>query len=201
MLFMRVFTTVLILIFSLQSWTKADDIKNFEIEGISVGDSLLDYMSQTEIINNDANCYHSSSKFICINYPGEKNIYEFLYLYVKRNDKKYKIYLLRAANFVDNKNSCLETKKQIVKEMKSLFTNATTQEGSQKHYFYKKSTQYISQFYYGLDGRFSDGARAECLIIHEEDQKKFGVNSTLEVIIQYGEEFGRWLETDDAQPS
>ena len=40
---MRVFITVLVLIFSLQSWTKADDISDFEIEGMSIGDSLLDF--------------------------------------------------------------------------------------------------------------------------------------------------------------
>ena len=46
---MRVFIAILVLIFSLQSWTKADDIKDFEIEGISIGDSLLDFYNQDEI--------------------------------------------------------------------------------------------------------------------------------------------------------
>ena len=35
--------------FSFQSWTKADDIRDFEIEGMSIGDSLLDYYSKEEI--------------------------------------------------------------------------------------------------------------------------------------------------------
>ena len=48
-LVMRVFIAVLVLIFSFQSWTKADDIRDFEIEGMSIGDSLLDYHSK-EII-------------------------------------------------------------------------------------------------------------------------------------------------------
>ena len=51
-LVMRVFIAVLVLIFSLQSWTKADDISDFEIEGMSIGDSLLDYMSEEEIKKN-----------------------------------------------------------------------------------------------------------------------------------------------------
>ena len=34
---------VLVLTFNPQSWTKADDIRHFEIEGMSIGDSLLDY--------------------------------------------------------------------------------------------------------------------------------------------------------------
>jgi len=46
---MRVFIAVIVLIFSLQSWTKADDIRDFQIEGISIGDSLLDYFSEEEI--------------------------------------------------------------------------------------------------------------------------------------------------------
>jgi hypothetical protein len=85
--------------------------------------------------------------------------------------------------------------------MKSLFQTATFQEGKQKHYYYKKSTQYISQFYYGSDGRYSDGARAECLIINKDTAQKYNIGSSIEVILQYGGEFGRWLESEDARPS
>ena len=46
---MRVFIAVLVLIFSLQSWTKADDIRDFQIEGMSIGDSALDYFSEEYI--------------------------------------------------------------------------------------------------------------------------------------------------------
>ena len=38
---MRNFLLILILTFSFQSLSKADDIRDFEIEGISIGDSLL----------------------------------------------------------------------------------------------------------------------------------------------------------------
>ena len=40
---------ILILTLSFQSLTKAEDIKDFEIEGISIGDSLLDHMSLNKI--------------------------------------------------------------------------------------------------------------------------------------------------------
>ena len=43
---------VLVLTFSFQSLSKADDIKDFEIEGMSIGDSLLDYMTINEIEQN-----------------------------------------------------------------------------------------------------------------------------------------------------
>ena len=46
---MKIFLTVLIIIFSFQPLTKADDIGDFEIEGISVNISALDFMSKNEI--------------------------------------------------------------------------------------------------------------------------------------------------------
>ena len=49
---MRIFLSVLILIFTIQSWTKADDIKDFEIEGMSINKSALNFMTVDEIINN-----------------------------------------------------------------------------------------------------------------------------------------------------
>ena len=48
-LVMRVFIAVLVLIFSLQSFTKAEDISDFEIEGISIGDSALEFFDKKEI--------------------------------------------------------------------------------------------------------------------------------------------------------
>ena len=46
---MRVFIAVLALIFSFQSLTKADDIRDFEIEGLSIGDTLLQFATKEEI--------------------------------------------------------------------------------------------------------------------------------------------------------
>ena len=56
-LFMRIFLSILVLIFSLQSFTKADDISEFEIEGMSIGDSALDYLSKSEIEKNKYYAY------------------------------------------------------------------------------------------------------------------------------------------------
>ena len=42
---MRILLSILVLIFNLQSFAKADDISEFEIEGISIGDSALDHFN------------------------------------------------------------------------------------------------------------------------------------------------------------
>ena len=48
---MRIFLIFVILIFSFQSLTRADDIKDFQIEGLSIGDSLLNHFNVNEINN------------------------------------------------------------------------------------------------------------------------------------------------------
>ena len=47
--FMRIFLFVFILFLSLQSFTKANDIKDFELEGLSLGDSLLNFFNKKQI--------------------------------------------------------------------------------------------------------------------------------------------------------
>ena len=118
---MRIFLAVLVLIFSFQSWTKADDISEFEIEGISIGDSLLDYYSEKEIIDNGN--YGSDSKFFEVEYLGTLSMYDHFTLHVIRNDPNYLIHAIRAINIVDNKNDCLNSKKEIIKEMKKVLRN------------------------------------------------------------------------------
>ena len=49
---MRTFLITIILLFNFQSFTKADDIRNYEIEGISIGESVLKYFSLNEIEQN-----------------------------------------------------------------------------------------------------------------------------------------------------
>ena len=46
---MKRLLTILILIFTLQTPSQADDIRDFQIEGMSIGDSLLDFFSEEEI--------------------------------------------------------------------------------------------------------------------------------------------------------
>ena len=65
---MRIFLTVLLLIFSLQSWTKADDIRDFEIEGITVEDSALNYYTKNFIESKKKHYYPSSNKYFRINF-------------------------------------------------------------------------------------------------------------------------------------
>ena len=52
---------VLFLIFNFQSLSKANNINDLQIEGISIGDSLLRYSSEEEIINGMITDYNSKN--------------------------------------------------------------------------------------------------------------------------------------------
>ena len=105
---MRIFLSVLILIFSLQSWTKADDIRDFEIHGISIGDSLLDYYSADEIYENiDQNVYkNKDGKFKLTGFYGKFGEYDGLQFAIKPNDKNLIIYGINGGIFFSNMNEC-----------------------------------------------------------------------------------------------
>ena len=88
---MRAFIVVLVLIFGFQSWTKADDVRDFEIEGISVGDSLLDFMTEEEILEEiektkDWYSYlNEPNKYAEINFLKNFKTYDFASVFVKNN--------------------------------------------------------------------------------------------------------------------
>ena len=59
----------LLLIFNLtlsfHTLTRADDIRDFEIEGISIGDSALDFFTKNEI-DNSQNVKYPNKKFYSV---------------------------------------------------------------------------------------------------------------------------------------
>jgi len=116
---MRVFIAVLVLIFSLQSWTKADDIRDFEIEGMSIGDSLLDYFSETEI-KNSIKHYYKNKKFTPVEiYDSKKyQMYDSVSFNYKTGDTAFKIQSLSGSiNYPTNILDCYKKLDEIVKDL------------------------------------------------------------------------------------
>ena len=74
---MKLFLSVLVLIIGFQSWAKTDDISEFEIEGMSIGDSLLKYVN-IEQIKNNSNFYYNSKKFGSYYFELENSDYDGL---------------------------------------------------------------------------------------------------------------------------
>ena len=167
---MRVFIAVLVLIFSFQSWIKADDISDFEIEGMSIGDSALDYFSEEKINSNIGEIQYKSDKFYYVDIEDSKKFenYDVIQFHFKKNDNKYIIYSISGNSKMEIK-SCLNKQKEIYEEISELFTDIEKYDaGKRKHpgdesgksftydmYFQFKSKDVIAVSCYELSEKYS----------------------------------------------
>ena len=60
---MNKFIAIIFLSISLTTPSQANDLSDFEIEGMSIGDSLLDFMSKDEIKNNTMQYFTGKRKY------------------------------------------------------------------------------------------------------------------------------------------
>ena len=104
--------------------SQADDIQDFQIEGMSLGDSALDYFSEEEIKNNKNYPYNKSKKyFVFAKRLQNSDFYEAIQLAIKDNDKKYIIENLSGKIFYnDNQDECNKKRSLIVKEITQIFS-------------------------------------------------------------------------------
>ena len=110
----RLFLYLFVLMFSLQSWIKADDIKDFQIEGMSVGDTLLNFLNKNEIENSRRN-YAEGREYFVIGIDDKNSIYDTTDVYLKTGDSNYTIRTLGGMIYYDNLDDCLKKKKKYLK--------------------------------------------------------------------------------------
>ena len=126
---MRVFLSILILIFNLQSWTKADDIRDFEIEGISIGNSLLNYLTKEQIkkkINSysDKGFIYKSKDYYALTFDAKeifKGKFDQYQFHLRNNDNNFVIYAIAGIKLYSNIDNCYPLMNEIHEELKSLF--------------------------------------------------------------------------------
>ena len=133
-------TYLFLLLFSFQTPSWADDIRDFQIEGMSVGDSLLDYFSEEEIKKVESNPTIMDDKFIIVFSPSKSEIYDEVQITYKINDKKYLIHALDGKLlFENNIDDCKKKLKEIINEVKNIFDGAKIIETVDRKHKYDKS--------------------------------------------------------------
>ena len=199
---MRTFLAVLVLIFSLQSWTRADDISDFEIEGISIGDSLLLYASKQKIDEEMITDYDSKKysrfSFKEINSSPLKS-YDDIQVHFKTNDRNYIIVSISGGIFNTNEfDKCLEKKEEVIKEISNIFTNSIINDiGTSAWLEADPSGKTItSQYFINLGSDYYvDYIEIACYDWGEEAGKKYNASDSLKVAI-IEKEFGKWLSEE-----
>ena len=108
------------------SW--ADDIRDLQIEGMSVGDSLLDFFSKEEIKERIFEDYPGSDKYKRFFSwdPESYETYQGVQVNFKKNDKKYIIQSITGEiKYIEgNIEDCYKLMSEIEKEISAMFPDA-----------------------------------------------------------------------------
>ena len=174
---------ILILTFSFQSLAKADDISDFQIEGMSVGDSLLDYFTEKEIIEARDES-HKGKEFISKTLRSKNSsIYELYQVVYKRLDKKKELHgIVGVISFPNNINKCKKQMKKISSELSTLFP--FTKKKDWGKYDISKG------HYFPITFTFKDNSRA--MVACFNWSKKSGINDNLKISL-YSSEYRKYL--------
>ena len=137
-------TYLFLLLFSFQTSSWADDIRDFQIEGMSIGDSLLDYFS-AEIIEEKKKekiNFPKSKKFYRIVFKSNEVTYDFIGVYLKKNDSNYIIYSLEGLKYMDYL-PCKNKKKTVKNELNNIFEDKYKIETREEPHTFDKSKKSI----------------------------------------------------------
>jgi len=170
--------------------SKADDIRNFQIDGISIGDSLLDFFDKNQINSQEKSFYYGDDSFYKINFLSKESTYKLINFHLKKNDNKFVVYSLGGRNIMEF-NKCLEEKKIAVNEVKEFL--GVENENSYKSDYKKK---YGKSFSNVTDLKIKNGiVRIYCDNWSDKYTKKNNWKDSFNITI-YSEEFGNWLNNE-----
>ena len=125
----KISSYILFLVLSFNSASSANELKEFEIAGFSLGESLLDYFDKSDIKNelkSEYTYFYKDNKYAVLgvgdgvdyNLSMKFENYDELALTVRPDDKKFIIYSVSGDIFCkDDIKKCLSQQKEIVSEL------------------------------------------------------------------------------------
>ncbi len=169
--------------------SQADDISDFQIEGMSIGDSALDFFTEKEInLKKKKGFIYKNKKFFSstFRYKSFYKVYDGVQFHLKAEDKKYLIYSISGQIYYKNNiNECYSKLDEIVSEIKTMFENSTIDDvGKTAHNVDKKST--VQTVYIDLES--GDYITVECYDWFEDENKPDSLTISIDT-----KEFANWL--------
>ncbi len=150
---MKKLLAIIVLSLCFTAPSKADDISDFQIEGMSVGNSLLDFYSKREI-NNFYNYDHlpSDMKFRIADDQRTTGSYDSLQFFYKPKDQKFKIYSVSGHVYCNSKNKCNKIFEEIKSDMEKSLGGKNFIKNSYRHSDDKSGKSFATYYYLDVDG-------------------------------------------------
>jgi hypothetical protein len=187
-------TLLLTLLLSISQITSADELSDFEVLGMSIGDSLIDFMPEVDILY-EIEKYKSSNryshlkepdKFFEITVPKQENdLYDGAEVFIKNTKtKKYTIYGIRGYRYyIEDFDACIKKRNQISEILINFFPDSKT--GS---LITEDKTGITDNFSIGNSERIID---ANCINLEETYRLKNNFLEGLSFVIR-NKEFSDW---------
>ena len=174
---------ILILTFSFHSLTKADDIRDFEIEGMSIGDTIKQHISDKIFLERKKYEYKYKHTFAVIGFIDTKyKIYEKIRFTYKPEDKKRTIYGIDGVIYFDDAlNKCLDLQKDIAADIKLSLKDYKLNEDIYDHWADTTKQSKVHQIAYDLSS--GDSLVITCFDWSKNLTKEKGWRDNLKVSI------------------
>ena len=188
---MKKLLTIIILSLCFVTSLQADDIRDFQIEGMSVGDSLLSFYTISDIKNNIKDTSFKKKDYIKVymkkNDNENINIYDGLQFYIKKKDINFTIRSINGNKFYKNIKDCFEEQNNIYKDFKNLADAKFSSVEKDVHPGLKGAKTHT--IYY--DFKNGDGGKIAC-IEPDKELRKQNYRDSLKVAIS-SKKFREWL--------
>ena len=185
------FLILLILIINLPNLSFADDIRDFQVGEMSIGDSLLDFVNEDKILKelerNKDDYDWTDGKFGDVYIYEETENYEYTSASVKIKDKKYIIYAVRGMINYEDVNVCFKKQKEISDQIQETFSNAKKTKNTFKSSADPSGESLLHAIY------FNFGSGGLIQVTCYEFSKKITFTNGLDVAIS-SEEHNEWLK-------
>ena len=165
---------IVVLGFLLSGNAYADNISDFQIEGISIGDSLLKYYSEKDIKKSIAKkqgykdksfvrgviCKSEATHSFC-KVKKDLTTYDAIQFHFKKRDKEYKIFMLSGIrDFIGDIEGCKIEKSKTVEELVNIFPNARQEAKERPHPQDKSNKSIVYSSYFFLEDE--SASRVQC---------------------------------------
>jgi len=180
-------TYLFLVLFSFSAPSFADDISELQIEGISIGESLLDHMSEEEIItqieNNRSMYRYTTDEFAQVFKHDGLQTYFMMSFYVKTADKNFIIYgITGSLPHTEDINSCYKKMSEISKEFSVTYKNAKKKEATYNHAVDQTGRSKVKEVYFSF--RSGHEIRVICMDFEESLRIKNNWIDGLDITIQ-----------------
>ena len=185
---MKKLLTILVLSLLLSGNGYANDVRDFQLYKISIGDSALDHFSEDKIKKFTHRNWYKNKKLLPVEFPSDNEDFNGIGFLYKNGDSKYQILSFDVSKNYSDMKECNKRLKKEAKLVAETFPDLIKHSFKTKHAAdkSKKSKTWNTAF------DFKSGARIKLSCVDWSKEMKYQDHFRMEISSL---EFMKWIET------